>query len=107
MNQSNIKSPGVYINEIDAFGNAVVPVATAIPAFIGYTPQASYEGKSYSNIPQPITSLAQFQAIYCYPQPAAPAAPIKQYSPQYYLVAEKSQPTKGDYMLIGETTICL
>ena len=66
MNESNIKTPGVYINEIDAFGNSVVPVATAVPAFIGYTPQASYEGKSYLNIPQQITSLAEFQAIFCY-----------------------------------------
>lgn len=101
MNLATIKSPGVYINEVDAFGNSVVPVATAVPAFIGYTPQASYEGKSYSNIPQQITSLAQFQAIYCYPNPAAPAAPVKQYNPEYYLVKEKSEPEKGDYMQIG------
>jgi len=103
MNPSNIKTPGVYINEINAFGNAVEPVATAVPAFIGYTPQASYEGKSYLNIPQQINSFAEFQAFYCFPEPAAPAAPVQQYSPKYYLVAEKSQPTKGDYMLIGET----
>jgi len=38
MKLSNIKAPGVYINEVSAFGNAVVPVATAVPAFIGYTP---------------------------------------------------------------------
>ena len=68
MNLANIKTPGVYINEVNGFGNSVVPVATAVPAFIGYTPQASYEGKSYANVPQQITSFAQFQAIYCYPQ---------------------------------------
>jgi hypothetical protein len=101
MNFATIKSPGVYINETDAFGKSVVPVATAVPAFIGYTPQASYEGKSYSNIPQQITSLAQFQAIYCYSSPAAPAAPLKQYNPEYYLVKEKKEPEKGDYMQIG------
>lgn len=43
MNQLNIKSPGVYINEQNAFSNSIVPVATAVPAFIGYTPQALYE----------------------------------------------------------------
>ena len=101
MNESNIKSPGVYIDEINAFPNSVVPVATAVPAFIGYTPQAMYEGKSYTNVAQKITSLAEFQAIYCIPDPPAPADPTKQYSPEYYLVQAKSQPTEGDYMMIG------
>lgn len=101
MIESNIKSPGVYINEQNAFPNSVVPVATAVPAFIGYTPQASYEGKSYTNVPQKITSFAEFSAIYCYPDPPAPASAAKQYAPSYYLVKEKSQPEKGDYMLIG------
>lgn len=100
MIESNIKSPGVYIDELNAFPNSVVPVATAVPAFIGYTPQALYEGKSYTNVAQKITSFAEFQAIYCYPDPAAPAPPAKQYSPEYYLVQQKSKPAKGDYMLI-------
>jgi hypothetical protein len=103
MLESNIKSPGVYINELNAFPNSVVPVATAVPAFIGYTPQAAYEGKSYTNIPQKITSFAEFQAIYCYPDPDAPASPAKQYSPQYYLVAQKSKPFDKDYMVINDT----
>lgn len=101
MNLSTIKTPGVYINEIDAFGNSVVPVATAVPAFIGYTPQAMYEGKSYENVPTKITSFSEFQAIFCLPNPAPPASPAKQYSPQYYLVKQKTKPEKGDYILIG------
>jgi phage tail sheath protein FI len=40
MIESNIKSPGVYIDELNAFPNSVVLVATAVPAFIGYTPTA-------------------------------------------------------------------
>ena len=103
MSFSTIKTPGVYINEIDAFGNSIVPVPTAVPAFIGYTPQASYEGKSYTNVPTKITSFAEFQTIFCYPNPPAPADYAKQYNPQYYLVAQKSKPEKGDYMLIEET----
>jgi len=103
MNLANIKSPGVYINEINGFGNSVVPVATAVPAFIGYTPQAMYEGKSYTNVPTKITSFSDFQAIFMLPNPAAPADPAKQYSPQYYLVAQKSQPEKGDYVQIDGT----
>ncbi|MCG8574694.1 MAG: phage tail sheath subtilisin-like domain-containing protein [Flavobacteriales bacterium] len=100
MNLSTIKSPGVYIDEINAFPNSVVPVATAVPAFIGYTPQAMYEGKSYTNVPQKITSFAEFQAIFCYPNPSPPAPPAKQYNPEYYFVKQKSKPEKGDYMLI-------
>ncbi|MCR9290523.1 MAG: phage tail sheath subtilisin-like domain-containing protein [Bacteroidetes bacterium] len=103
MNESIIKSPGVYINEINAFPNSVVPVPTAVPAFIGYTPQAMYEGKSYINVPTKITSFSDFQAIFMLPSPAAPADPAKQYSPHYYLVAEKSPPEKGDYMQIAGT----
>jgi hypothetical protein len=103
MNLSTISSPGVYINEQNAFSNSVVPVATAIPAFIGYTPQAVYEGKSYTNVAFKITSFADFQAIYCLPSPPSPAPAAKQYSPQYYLVAQKSQPTTGNYMLINGT----
>lgn len=100
MNQLNIKSPGVYINEQNAFSNSIVPVATAVPAFIGYTPQALYEGKSYQNVVQRITSFAEFQAIYCLPDPPLPAPASKQYSPEYYLVKQKNKPDKGDYMLI-------
>jgi hypothetical protein len=95
MKKVTIKTPGVYINEANAFGNAVGHVATAVPAFIGYTPQASYEEKSYLNVPHKITSLSQFQAIYCYPDKD------KQYNPEYYLVKQKHLPEKGDYMEIG------
>ena len=34
---SSIKTPGVYINEIDGFPPSIAQVATAIPAFVGYT----------------------------------------------------------------------
>jgi phage tail sheath protein FI len=100
MIESNIKSLGVYIDELNAFPNSVVPVATAVPAFIGYTPTAVYEGKSYTNVAQKITSFAEFQAIYCFSDPAPPASPAKQYTPEYYLTKQNSQPTKGDYILI-------
>lgn len=101
MNLSTIKSPGVYINEINAFPNAVVPIATAVPAFIGYTPQAMYEGKSHTNVPTKITSFADFQAIFCYPDSPPPADSKKQYAPQYYLVKQEAKPEKGDYLMIG------
>ena len=75
----------------------------AVPAFIGYTPQAEYEGKSYINKPQKITSFAEFKAIYMLPDPPAPADPAKQYNPEFYLVAQKAQPTEGAYIQIGGT----
>jgi len=100
MNLSNIQSPGVYINEINAFPNSVVPVATAVPAFIGYTPQPMYEGKSVTNVAQKITSFSEFQAIYCYPNHLAPAILAKQYSPEYHLVQQQSKPTDPNYMVI-------
>ncbi len=64
MSVTAMKTPGVYIQELDAFGNAVVPVPTAIPAFIGYTGQTNYNGKDLVNKAVRITSLAEFNAIF-------------------------------------------
>ena len=61
---TTMKTPGVYIQELDAFGNSVVPVPTAVPAFIGYTEKTSYNGKSLLNKAVKVTSLAQFLSIF-------------------------------------------
>lgn len=98
---SNIKTPGVYINEVNAFPNSVVPIATAVPAFIGYTPKAEYQGKSYYNKAQKISSFAEFQAMYMLEDPPAPAPAANQYQPEYYLVPQDDEPEKGDYLMIG------
>ncbi|WP_420590816.1 phage tail sheath family protein [Bacterioplanoides sp.] len=95
------KTPGVYINEANGFPNSVVPIATAVPAFIGYTPKAEYEGKSYRNKAQKISSFSEFKAIYMLEDPALPADPVKQYQPEYYLVPQKVKPESGDYVAIG------
>lgn len=55
-----MKTPGVYLQEIDAFGNSVVPVPTAIPVFIGYTGQTFYNGNNQLNKAVKVTSLAEF-----------------------------------------------
>jgi len=55
-----MRTPGVYINEIRAIGKLVVPVPTSIPAFIGYTQNTSFEGKSLINRAVRITSLNDF-----------------------------------------------
>ncbi len=65
------KTPGVYVEEIDAFPPSVVQVSTAIPAFIGYTEQAKDgNGKDIEkfsgNVAKPtrITSMLEFKALF-------------------------------------------
>jgi uncharacterized protein len=42
-----LMTPGVYIEEVNAFPGSVVEVATAIPAFIGYTEKATRNGSRW------------------------------------------------------------
>lgn len=60
----NLMTPGVYIEEKNAFPGSVVEVATAIPAFIGYTERASRNGKSLVNKPTRITSFADYMELF-------------------------------------------
>ncbi len=62
----NMKTPGVYILEKNAFPNSVVEVATAVPAFIGYTEKADNKGTSLHNRPFRITSLGEFHQYFGY-----------------------------------------
>lgn len=57
-------TPGVYIEEVNAFPGSVVEVATAIPAFIGYTATASDKGKSLVNQPKRISSLKEYNEFF-------------------------------------------
>ena len=59
-----MKTPGVYIVEESAFPSSVVEVATAVPAFIGYTERADNKGRSLANRPWRITSLSEFHEYY-------------------------------------------
>ena len=59
-----MKTPGVYIVEKNAFPNSVVEVATAVPAFIGYTEKADNKGNSLLNKPWAVSSLAEFIEYY-------------------------------------------
>lgn len=56
-----MKTPGVYIVEKNAFPNSVVEVATAVPAFIGYTAKAIKDDRSVAGVPTRVTSLAEFE----------------------------------------------
>ena len=57
-------TPGVYIEEKSAFASSAVPVATAVPAFIGYTEKAIRNNKSIINIPTRLTSLNEYHEIF-------------------------------------------
>ncbi|MEM8571103.1 MAG: phage tail sheath C-terminal domain-containing protein [Pseudomonadota bacterium] len=59
-----MKTPGVYIVEKNAFPNSVVQVATAVPAFIGYTETAANGNKSLRNTPWRISSMAEFHSYF-------------------------------------------
>jgi len=58
------KTPGVYAPEINAFPNAVVEVATAVPAFIGCTHKAVYGNQSLANKPTRIASFAEYVDLF-------------------------------------------
>ena len=57
-------TPGVYIEEINAFPGSAVAVETAVPVFIGYTETAMRRGKSLVGIPTSISSFAEYQETF-------------------------------------------
>lgn len=63
------KTPGVYIKEIPTLPASVAPVATAIPAFIGYTGKADDNGVSLINVPTRISSLMEYEKYFGGPMP--------------------------------------
>ena len=86
-----MKTPGVYIVEKNAFPNSVVEVATAVPAFIGYTEKADNKGKTLLNKPWRITSMSEFHNYYGF-------APTPQFN-----IEEKpaDATTEADFALSG------
>lgn len=59
-----MKTPGVYIVEKNAFPNSVVAVPTAVPAFIGHTQMAMNGTKSLRNVPFRITSMLEYETYF-------------------------------------------
>ncbi len=59
-----MKTPGVYVIEKNAFPSSVVEVATAIPAFIGYTEKAGNGSLDLTNKPRRITSMAEYHSYF-------------------------------------------
>ncbi|MFZ5964792.1 phage tail sheath family protein [Thalassococcus sp. BH17M4-6] len=61
---ADYKTPGVYIVEKPAFPNSVVEVATAVPAFIGYTQKAARGTTPLTNVPTRLTTMTEFEDLF-------------------------------------------
>ncbi len=100
-------TPGVHLDDTDTLPDPVAPVATAVPAFIGYTPRADRAGVSCIGVPVKIHSFEEFAAYFLLPEVPASAQtqapPVRQYRPQYYLVPQASEPKVGAFLWIGDT----
>jgi len=94
-------TPGVYIQEKNAFPNSVVGVPTSIPAFFGYTYPVSKARQPIHNKAIKITSFTDFLRYFPLPDKAPIAAPLKPYQPQYFLVEQNQLPTAGPGIKIG------
>lgn len=69
INETAIRTPGVYTTEIPTLPPSVAQVSTAVPAFIGYTQIAlDAAGQSLTNIPTKIFSLREYEQYYGLPQ---------------------------------------
>ena len=61
---TTLATPGVYIEERSTLGSSVVPVQTAVTAFIGYTSKANRGSKNLTNVPTKVSSLAQYEELF-------------------------------------------
>jgi len=61
---TTLMTPGVYIEEKNAFPNSVVEIATAVPIFIGYTQKAERKASSLIHKPTRITSFAEYVELF-------------------------------------------
>ena len=59
------RTPDVYVEEISVFPPSVAEVATAVPAFIGYTAKATRDVEGdLKNVPTRVTSLLEFEQLF-------------------------------------------
>ena len=59
-----LMTPGVYIEEKNAFPSSAVAVGTAVPVFIGYTEKATRAGKSLLHQAIKVASFAEYVEIF-------------------------------------------
>lgn len=87
----NMKTPGVYIVEKNAFPNSVVEAETAIPAFIGITDKAQNGNDSLKGIPWKISSMTEYLQYFGGAPELEFAVDIKKY---FYLSKEQKEAGK-------------
>ncbi|MGC1302618.1 MAG: phage tail sheath C-terminal domain-containing protein [Caulobacteraceae bacterium] len=103
-----MNTPGVYIKEVNAFPNSIVEVATAVPAFIGYTQIASNRGQPLKGKPFRISSMAEFITYFggapgtTSPGTAAGAAPSVAVSFTISEVPTGANPPDADFSIGGK-----
>jgi len=105
-----MKTPGVYIVEKNAFPNSVVEVATAVPAFVGYTQIHEEKGRSLKGKPRLVTSMSEFHTFFGFgpeveytlattkptvaatdPVPAGPEDPVAKVGATSYYLSRNSE----------------
>jgi uncharacterized protein len=64
LNLNNLRTPGVYIDEVSLLPPSVAGVQTGIPAFVGYTQRASLKGEDYKLVPTRITSMREYELYF-------------------------------------------
>ncbi len=100
---ANRKTPGVYIQEVQGFPNAVTAVETAVPAFIAYTPQVNQKAGAALFEPVLIESMVEFMRLFAFPADSKTGVPPPQYAPVYYITKVNKAPDKGTaYPFNGE-----
>ena len=82
----NMKTPGVYIVEKNAFPNSVVEAETAIPAFIGITDKAQNGNDDLKGVPWKISSMTEYLQYFGGAPELEFAVDIKKY---FYLSEEQ------------------
>lgn len=76
---AQIRTPGVYVEELNAFPNSVVEVATGVPVFIGHTEKAMRGKTSLTGVPTRFSSMMDF--IDLFGGPARPKINIEAGTP--------------------------
>ncbi|WP_237038453.1 phage tail sheath family protein [Phocaeicola faecalis] len=87
----NMKTPGVYIVEKNAFPNSVVEAETAIPAFIGITDKAQNGNDDLKGVPWKISSMTEYLQYFGGAPKLEFAVDIKKY---FYLSEEQKKEGK-------------
>jgi len=64
INETTIRTPGVYTTEIPTFPPSVAQVDTAVPVFIGHTEFATRDGEGLKDKAVRIKSLVEFERYY-------------------------------------------